>query len=77
MDDGRINFTIRILPELRTKLRFAHAQTGRTMEQLAEEALTELCGKVLHQENRISGRTPGRVEEVENDSRCYRGERRT
>jgi predicted DNA-binding protein len=58
MDDERINFTIRILPELRTRLRFAHAQTGRTMEQLAEEALTELCDEVLHQEKRISGRMP-------------------
>jgi hypothetical protein len=47
MDNGRINFTIRILPELRTRLRFAHAQTGRTMERLGEEALAELCDKVL------------------------------
>ena len=47
MDDKRINFTIRILPELRTRLRFAHAQTGRTIEQLGEEALTNLCDKVL------------------------------
>ena len=61
MDNGRINFTIRIFPELRTRLRFAHAQTGRTMELLAEEALNELCDKVLHQEE-ISSRTPGRVE---------------
>ena len=29
MDDSKINFTIRILPELRTRLRFAHAQTGQ------------------------------------------------
>ncbi len=55
MDDSKINFTIRILPELRTRLRFAHAQTGRTMEQLAEEALTDLCDRVLHQEKKISG----------------------